>query len=121
MISWLTIKDGCMSDWITVCKINELTPQLGACAKIHDQQIAVFYCKRSERLYALSNFDPIGQANVISRGMMGSLEGEPYISSPLYKHHFHLETGSCVEQPEIKLMTYPVRVSENQVQIKLIH
>ena len=110
-----------MSDWITVCNKNELTPQLGACAKVLDQQVAVFYCKRSERLYAISNYDPIGKANVISRGMMGSLEGEPYISSPLYKHHFHLETGVCIELPEVTLTTYPVRISDNQVQIKLVH
>ncbi|AZL86426.1 nitrite reductase small subunit NirD [Aliivibrio salmonicida] len=110
-----------MSNWITICKINELTPQLGACAKVLNHQVAVFYCKRSERLYALSNYDPIGKANVISRGMMGSLEGEPYISSPLYKHHFHLETGVCIEFPEVILTTYPVRMSDNQIQIKLAH
>lgn len=110
-----------MSNWITICKINELTPQLGACAKVEDKQVALFYCKRSDRLYALSNYDPIGQANVISRGMMGSVEGEPYLSSPLYKHHFHLETGACIEQPDISLTTYPVRVMDHHVQICLTH
>ncbi|MGR6832129.1 nitrite reductase small subunit NirD [Aliivibrio wodanis] len=110
-----------MSNWITICKINELTPQLGACAKVEDNQVALFYCKRSDRLYALSNYDPIGQANVISRGMMGSVEGEPYLSSPLYKHHFHLETGACIEQPDISLTTYPVRVMGHHVQICLTH
>ena len=52
---------------------------------------------------------------------MGFLEGETYISSPLYKHHFHLETGDCIELPEVTLTTYPVRISDNQVQIKLVH
>lgn len=92
-------------------------PKRGICAKVDDNQVAIFYCKRSDTLYGLSNYDPIGKANVMSRGIIGSLSGEPYVASPLYKQHYHLETGECLEQPELKLVKFEVRKQGEQVQV----
>ena len=78
-----------MENWTTVCSQEDLTPNAGVCAKVADHQVAIFYCKRSDKIYGLSNFDPIGKANVMSRGIIGSLSGEPYVASPLYKQHYH--------------------------------
>lgn len=110
-------KENVMEDWKTVCKADDLTPNTGICALIEDTQVAIFYCKRQDKLYGLSNFDPIGKANVISRGIMGSLSGEPYVASPLYKQHFHLETGACLEEPEHQLSTFDVRKVGDQIQV----
>ncbi|KAA8666624.1 nitrite reductase small subunit NirD [Vibrio gigantis] len=106
-----------MENWTTVCSTRDLTPNGGICAKVDDNQVAIFYCKRSDTLYGLSNFDPIGKANVMSRGIIGSLSGEPYVASPLYKQHYHLETGECLEQPELKLVKFEVRKLGEQVQV----
>ncbi|MCL9782539.1 nitrite reductase small subunit NirD [Vibrio sp. S4M6] len=106
-----------MSNWLTICTIEDLIPQTGICAKVAGEQVAIFYCKRTEQLYALSNFDPVGKANVLSRGIMGSIEGSPYVASPLYKHHFHLEDGTCLEDPAVQIQTYGIRTLEGQVQI----
>ncbi|MBW3696149.1 nitrite reductase small subunit NirD [Vibrio sp. T187] len=107
-----------MKDWTTVCNTNDLTPNTGICALIEDTQVAIFYCKRQDKLYGLSNFDPIGKANVMSRGIIGSLSGEPYVASPLYKQHFHLETGECLEEPQHQLQTFEVRKHGDEIQVQ---
>lgn len=106
-----------MSEWVTVCTKSDLIPQTGVCAKLVDQQVAIFYCKRSDSLYALCNYDPIGKAYVMSRGIMGSIEGEPCVASPLYKQHFNLKTGQCIENPTQSLKRFAVRVVGEEVQL----
>ena len=106
-----------MGNWLTVCSADDLTPYAGICAKVEDNQVAIFYCKRNDKLYALSNYDPIGKANVMSRGIIGSLSGEPYVASPLYKQHFHLETGECLEEPSHQLHKFEIRRQGKQVQV----
>ncbi|MCZ8502969.1 nitrite reductase small subunit NirD [Vibrio lentus] len=106
-----------MENWTTVCSTRDLTPNGGICAKVDDNQVAIFYCKRSDTLYGLSSYDPVGKANVMSRGIIGSLSGEPYVASPLYKQHYHLETGACLEQPDLKLVKFEVRKQGEQVQV----
>ncbi len=45
---------------------------------------------------------------MLSRGIVGDLGGEPVGASPIYKHHYQLRSGACVESPETQLRTYPV-------------
>jgi nitrite reductase (NADH) small subunit len=41
------------------------------------------------------------------------------LASPLYKQHYSLKTGVCFEYADITLQTYPVRIDNNRVAIKL--
>jgi nitrite reductase (NADH) small subunit len=107
-----------MSKWKTVCHIEDLVPQTGVCAKLGQQQVAIFYCSRTGSIYATSNYDPVGQANVMSRGIMGSTKGEPIVASPLYKEQYNLRTGICIDSDKLKLKTFPIRVKESLVQIQ---
>lgn len=109
-----------MDNWLTVCTTQDLVPHTGICAKVEGSQVAIFYCARSDELYALSNYDPIGRANVMSRGIMGSIQGEPCVASPLYKQHFNLNTGICLEDPQHKLDRFEVRVVGENVQVQLL-
>ena len=54
---------------------------------------------------------------MIGRGIVGSLKGELVIASPLYKQHFRLADGSCLEYPEQRLQVWPVRLIGDEVQI----
>lgn len=108
-----------MNGWIDVCAVEDLQPDSGVCALVADQQIALFYLTKTQQIFAVSNFDPIGKANVLSRAMIGDLGGEPMLASPLYKQHYSLKTGACFEYADIKLQTYPVRIDNNRVAIKL--
>ena len=104
--------------WISVCELDDLLPDTGVCALVNKQQVAIFRSRRLNEVFAVSNYDPIGEANVLSRGIIGSLGDEVVVASPLYKEHYNLRTGECVEKPEYKISVYPVRVDEGLVQVQ---
>ncbi len=104
--------------WTPICAEQDLTPNTGICAQFNDQQVAIFLCKRSDNIYAVSNFDPFSEANVMSRGLIGSTQDISYVASPLYKQRFNLVTGECLESSRHKLKTFCVRIKQNQVQLK---
>jgi len=111
-------------NWLSVCATSDLIPNSGVCALVNGIQIAIFCIaipgQASPSLYAVSNFDPIGKANVISRGMIGSVGTEVVVASPLYKQHFSLLTGQCIEAPEHSLRTFAVRVTAQVVEISML-
>ena len=103
-----------MSDWIPVCRLKDIVPNTGVCALVHGRQVAVFRLE-DDRLYALSAFDPFSQANVLSRGIVGDLKGEVVVASPVYKQHFSLKSGQCLEDESVKLDVFPVRLEGHTV------
>ena len=105
--------------WVDVCSTDALQPDSGICALVAGQQVAFFYMLKDERIYAINNFDPFGNANVLSRGLIGDIGGRPMVASPLYKQHFNLETGRCLEDETVQIPVYPVRITEGRVQINL--
>lgn len=126
--------------WVHVCKAEDLVYNSGVCALVTNKQIAIFTVFngailqnvsldsssfRNEKyaenisLYACDNYDPIGHANVLSRGLICSIKGEVCISSPLYKQHFSLITGECLEQAEYRIGIYSVKQEEGQIYIGL--
>jgi len=103
--------------WVDVCDITDLLPNSGICALAHGQQVAIFYFPDENVIHAIHNYDPIGKANVLSRGVTGDIQGEIVVASPLYKQHFSLITGRCLEQPEICVAIFPARISGTTVQV----
>jgi nitrite reductase (NADH) small subunit len=106
-----------MAHWINVCKASDLLPDSGVCALVEGQQVAIFHLPKEGALYAIHNYDPIGKANVLSRGIVGDIQGEPVVASPLYKQHFSLLTGQCLEDETINVPVFLVRVIEGRVEI----
>lgn len=104
-------------NWLNVCKVTDLQPNSGVCALVSEKQIALFYFPKQNAVYAISNFDPFGEANVLSRGIVGDLKGEMVVASPLHKEHFNLKTGVCLEYPEVKIPAYACRIDSGFVQI----
>ena len=83
--------------WHEVCALEDLIEGAGVAALIGGRQIALFQVHG--RVYALDNFDPASRANVLSRGLTGNLQGERVVASPIYKNHFALTSGRCIEDP----------------------
>jgi len=108
-----------MSSWIDVCSVEDLQPDSGVCALVAGQQVALFYLTKTQQIFAVANFDPIGKANVLSRGMIGDIGGEPMLASPLYKQHYSLITGNCFEDAHIKIDTYAVLIENNRVAVRI--
>lgn len=97
--------------WRRVCLLDDIWPGTGVCALVRGRQVAVFHLPDG-RLFAIDNHDPKSGANVLSRGIVGDLAGEPVVASPIYKQHYRLRTGQCVEEADIRLRTYEVAVRE---------
>ena len=104
----------------TVCRLSDLIENSGVCALVGNTQIAIFYLpKETPSVYAISNWDPIGEANVLSRGIVGDLKGKLVVASPLYKQHFDLATGECLEDAEKSVSCYKVSIDGDNVLIAL--
>ncbi|RZA05560.1 MAG: nitrite reductase small subunit NirD, partial [Moraxellaceae bacterium] len=102
-------------EWVEVCGLGDITPNTGVGALIEQQQIAVFRVGQEKRVYALSNQDPFSKAFVMSRGIIGDLQGERVVASPIYKQHFSLATGRCLEDKDQKLLVFPSKIENGRV------
>lgn len=103
------------NQWIDVCHLDDITPNTGVGALIAGQSVALFRVGNEKRIYALSNKDPFSQANVMARGIIGDLQGERVIASPIYKQHFSLATGRCLEDKDQKLLVFPTKIENGRV------
>ncbi len=106
-----------MAQWIDVCSIDDLQPDSGVCALVNGQQVAIFYMPKESAVYALNNYDPLGNANVLSRGLIGDIAGQPVVASPLYKQHFNLQTGICLEDENVVIPAYDIRINKGRVEV----
>lgn len=108
-----------MPQWTPVCALDDIVPDTGVTALIDAVQIAVFRVGEDDALYAVSNYDPFSRAYLISRGIVGDLGGELVVASPVYKQHFSLKTGQCLEDAAVSLPTYAVRLCDGIVEVAL--
>ena len=113
----LNLNDENDSHWATVCRLDQLPENLGQCVLVNGKQIALFRILDSDEIYAIDNFDPFSKASVLSRGIVGDLKGTPVVASPIYKQHFDLVTGQCLEDDAVSVTTYLVRCLSGAVQL----
>jgi nitrite reductase (NADH) small subunit len=97
-----------------ICTLSDLTPEIGVPALVNGEQVALFLLKDGT-VCALSNYDPFSDANIIARGITGNLKGFDVVASPMYKQHFVLQTGQCLEDDSVSLKSYPVKIEGDDV------
>jgi nitrite reductase (NADH) small subunit len=102
--------------WIDVCAVDRLLPERGAAAMVEGRQVAVFKL-RDGSLYAIDNRDPISGANVLSRGIVGDRDGEPYVASPVYKQRFSLVTGQCLDVDSVRVGVHRARGTGGRIEV----
>jgi nitrite reductase (NADH) small subunit len=98
-----------------ICSVTDLFEDAGIAALIDEEQVALFYVKKTEQVFALSNYDPFSEANVMSRGIIGSIGDDLVVASPIYKQHFNLATGQCIEDDNVSIDSYPVHINNGRV------
>ena len=103
-----------MNDWVAVCKLTDIVPDTGVCALVGGRQVAVFRLN-DDSVYAIDNLDPFSKANVLSRGIVGDLKGELVVASPVYKQHFNLVTGQCLEDEQVRVAVFTTRIEGDAV------
>ena len=105
-----------MNNSVILCQQADLIPNSGICVQVQGEQIALFYLpQENPQVYAIGNWDPIGKANVLSRGMIGDLNTRLVVASPLYKQHFDLVSGECLEDTNFCVPIYTVAIVADQV------
>ena len=104
--------------WTLVCELGALVPDVGVRALLDNDQVAIFRLSGSDSVFAIDAFDPFSNAPVLSRGIVGDLNGRLVVASPIYKQHFDLRTGECLEDDAVAVRTFPVRVVDGHVQVR---
>lgn len=102
--------------WQTICHKEDLVKNSGVCALLeNEEQIAIFHVK--DQVFSVGNWDPIGEANVLYRGLIGDKKGDIYVASPLYKQRFVLNSGKCLDDESVAIKTYDTRLQNDEVQV----
>ncbi|MGR6322139.1 nitrite reductase small subunit NirD [Micromonospora soli] len=104
-------------DWTPICPVDRLEPDRGVAALVDGVQVALF--RTGGELYAVDNLDPVGGAQVMSRGIVGSRGGLPTLASPLHKQVYDLTTGRCLDLPGVALRRHEARCRDGLVEVRL--
>ncbi|RYG72491.1 nitrite reductase small subunit NirD, partial [bacterium] len=99
-----------------VCELDDILDMAGVCALVDEEQVALF--RVGDAVYALENRDPFSDAQVLSRGLVGDLQGEVVVASPVYKQHFVLRTGRCLEDEAVALRSWNCGVLDGRVWVE---
>lgn len=103
-------------NWINICNLDDILPNTGVAALVDGHQVAI-YRLADGSVFALDNHCPASGANVLSRGLVGDLGGELVVASPIYKHHYRLKDGVCLEDKSLSVTSHPVQVIDGVVQM----
>lgn len=102
--------------WTVACSVDRIVPDTGVTALVHGVQVAVFRLA-DDRIYAIGNHDPCSGANVLSRGIVGDVDGRPFVASPIHKQRFDLASGACLDSAGTATAAYAVRVVEATIEV----
>lgn len=101
-----------------VCPLDRLLPDRGVAALVDGTAVALFRLSHGE-LLAIDNLDPISGASVLSRGIVGDVDGVPTVASPLYKQRFDLRTGRCLDDGAFSVRAHDVHCEGEVVHVRL--
>lgn len=106
--------------WFLACHSADVPLNGGVCVKYKSEQIALFYFAHRNEWFASDNQCPHRQQMAISRGMLGSQDGEPKVACPFHKKTFSLVDGRCMNSEEgYSIRTYPVKIENDFVYINV--
>ena len=103
--------------WRVACKTTDIPDDGGACVLLDDEQVAVFHFAQKNEWYATQNLCPHKMQMILSRGMIGTAQGEPKVACPFHKKTFSLKSGECMSGDDYTIKVYPVKIEEGSVYI----
>ncbi|WP_226068891.1 nitrite reductase large subunit NirB [Dickeya zeae] len=106
--------------WQCVGFLSDIPANAGMAARVGHRQVALFHLPASQpgqaaRVFALDNLEPGSGANVLSRGIVGDVAGEPVVISPLYKKRLRLCDGVSPDDSQLRVRVWPVRVVQDRI------
>ncbi len=104
--------------WTTACVYDHLIPGRGVGVLLDDGSQAALFRLDDGTVRAIGNVDPFSGAAVLSRGIVGDRAGRATVQSPILKQAFALDDGYCLDDPQVSVPTYPVRVTaDGRIQV----
>ncbi|MEZ9593756.1 nitrite reductase small subunit NirD [Shewanella sp. 10N.261.52.F9] len=103
--------------WVTLCEEKVLPTNRGVAAWFCGRAIALFNLG-DKGIFAVDNIDPATGVSVLSRGLLCELNNELYVSSPLHKQHYHLQSGKCFENSELNVNCFEVKKYQGKVMVR---
>ena len=100
--------------YTVVCRVEDIEIEGGVCALVEGRAIAILRT-HDGNVYAINNYDPCSKASVLSRGIVGTRGGVPFVASPMHKQAFDLRTGQCLDDAAVRVPTYDVQVADGIV------
>jgi nitrite reductase (NADH) small subunit len=104
--------------WTAVCRLERLTPDRGVAALVEGRADAIFLLADGS-LHAIDNIDPISGASILSRGLIGDVDGTPTVASPMFKQRFDLTCGRCIDAVDVAVQVHDVGVHDDVIHVRL--
>lgn len=105
-------------EWTPVCHRDDLVADSGVAVLFKGSPVAIFWLPNQHPHYfALMHTDPFSNADVLAYGIVCESHGCWSVASPLYKQHFRLDNGECVEDSSIRVKCWPVRLQGEQIEL----
>ncbi len=107
------------TQWVCFGEASTIPKDGGETLKYGRHQIAVFNFEKAGKWFACQNLCPHKREMVLSRGLLGDIDGLPKVVCPMHKRAFSLETGEGLNDPELSISTFPVEIREGRIFIDL--
>jgi nitrite reductase (NADH) small subunit len=110
-----TVRPG--DGWAAICSVERIVPDTGVTALVGGVQVAVFRLADGT-VHAIDAHDPCSGANVLGRGIVGDVAGEPVVASPVHKQRYELATGRCLDGgPDVA--THRARTVDGTIELRI--
>ncbi len=104
--------------WLPAVPVTSLPVDRGVCVLLTGRQVALVRTADG-LIHAVDNLDPLSGAMVMSRGLVGSRGQRTVLISPMHKQAYDLETGQCLDVPDVWLTVHEVQVRDGVVEVGL--
>jgi nitrite reductase (NADH) large subunit len=111
--------DDSETQWVCFGEASAIPKDGGETLKYGRHQIAVFNFAKIGKWFASQNLCPHKREMVLSRGLLGDIDGLPKVVCPMHKKSFSLETGEGLNDPSYSISTFPVEIREGRIFIDL--
>jgi nitrite reductase (NADH) large subunit len=105
--------------WVKVGDVSDFAANLGTPILVGDTQLAIFNNAQRGEWHCTQNMCPHKQAFVLSQGIIGDASGISKVACPLHKKNFALHDGQELGEGNLKILTFPVKVTGSDVMVEL--
>lgn len=104
--------------WINVGSETKLPLNAGIAAWVNGTALAIFDLGE-QGLYGIEHRDPASGVGVLARGLICDMQGSLCVASPLYKQHYRLSDGVCLEDAAFNTQVFEVKKQNGQVFVRI--